>query len=359
MMPSKGTQSRESFLFTMPQSDLKNVSYRGSSFYDSFELICHDVETTPIPHQPSSPIPVAPAVPVAVPVAPTVPPPPPPPPAAPTNATATQKRHLTKRSVTKIQDEIKIHKCHSHGQEIDCSQLQLVNKNQPSECVRLNSESMSKTPTSMSIESKRPLWLILQHQSDDFEQSVQLIPGLKHDVDILAGGRLHSPNDQSNLNKRCGPAHLRHRRCTTSCKDRLAVDSCGCTLTQDLDPESALALLSVPICDEEKLRSCVHPHMEQGADIYFDCMKECKSDCSPTKNPFTLKNKATSLEDIWAKDMIEMNLSYLNAASSSVNSRPITSEQDAHQFIYVWIPIMVIAVVLVAFVLCYCARRLM
>jgi len=217
---------------------------------------------------------------------------------------------------------------------------------------------MGKTPTSMSIESKRPLWLILQHESDDFEQSVQLIPGLKHDIDISAGRHLVD-DQQSNLNKRCGPAHLRHRRCTTSCNDRLAVDACGCTLTRDLDPESALALLSVPICDEEKLRSCVHPHMEQGADIYFDCMKECKIDCSPRPNPFTLKNKATSLEDIWAKDMIEMNLSYLNAGSS-VNSRPImTSEKDAHQFIYIWVPIMVIAVVLVAFVLCYCAKRLM
>jgi hypothetical protein len=194
----------------------------------------------------------------------------------------------------------------------------------------------------------------MQHQAslDEFEQSVELTPGLKHTVDIMAQ-KLGSTME----NNRCGPPHLRHRRCTTSCTDRLAVDACGCTLTPDVDPESAAALLSVPICDEQKVRQCVHPHMEQASDSYFECMKECKDECA-TQKPFTLRNKASSaLAD---KDVIQMDLSFLSTLSSgSIDSRPVNAEMDPHQLVYIWVPIMVLAVLLVAFILFYCARRMM
>lgn len=178
----------------------------------------------------------------------------------------------------------------------------------------------------------------------------------------------------------CGPAHLRHRRCTLSCNDRLAVDNCGCTLTPDPDPESAAALFAVPLCDEQKVRQCVHPHLQQNADAYLQCVKECKIECNNKeggnvgfvggKKSFTLKSHATSLVDddiVSAKDVVEMNLSFLGGTGGqsstsklpSINSRPVNADLDAHQFVYVWVPIMVIAVLLVAFILCYCARRLM
>jgi len=356
VMPSKGTQNRESFLFTMPQSELKNVSYRGSSFYDSFELICQGPETTTFPTLATTtpPAPASQPIVVAQPPTPPLQPPPPPPPAQ-TNSTS-KKRQLKKREAVNIHNEMKLRECKLRGENIDCAKIQIKDKNHASECIQLDAEAMSQSPASITLETKRPVWLVLQHQAslDDLEQSLQLTPGLKHTVDVLA-----QKHDKEQENKRCGPPHLRHRRCTTSCNDRLAVDGCGCTLTPDPDPESAAALLAVPICDEQKLRSCVHPHLEQASDMYFDCMRECKAECSPHK-PFTMKSKATSSSDIWAKDVIEMNLSFLGASSSApINSQPVSADVDGRQFIYIWVPILVLAVLLVAFVLCYCARRLM
>lgn len=412
VMPSKGTQNRESYLFSMPQGELKNVSYRGSSSYDSFELICQDPHptqfptfaTTPVapaiaqlptgaaqpppPPPPPSPQAAASSLPPPPPPSPaqsqgsqpspppppvsqnqtqvqpeassTLPPPPPPSPASSSAAAiarelagnSTQKRQKRETNIN-IFEEPKLRECLLNGEKIDCERLRLVDPMHPSECVQLNAETISENQATITLESKQPLWLVMQHQAslDEFEQSLELMPGLKHSVDLVAQkfNSDQSPNTDVKKNQMCGPAHLRHRRCAASCQDRTAVDSCGCTLL----PSTSTDMLSVPLCDEQKIRECVHPKMEQSSDSYFQCMKECKAECDSPVKPFVIRNKVVeSIKD----GLIRMDLSFLTG--NSIDSHPIMTEMDQDKFVYIWVPALFLVVLFAVFLLASCVKRL-
>jgi len=306
-----------SFLFSMRQAILKNTTYTLSRTYDSFELICKDspqsIGTTP------------PTVVVAAP---------------PGQPRQTKKREVPKQNLDNDQlisvstEPLIFRDCKRGLKPIDCSKL-IKEKPDTPQCVQLNTDT-TRDHVSISIDTKKPIRFSVEEPDlDSFEEHVSLAPGRKHIIDM----KLEKGNQDSS---NCGPLKSRGRRCAAVCNDRLAIDVCGCSLNADPDMGYVGSMVSVPLCTEQQLRSCVLDQLR--SENFFDCMNECKKECSSWR-PFTFHaSKGSKLE---SGDYLTLELRFTRPPSD-VEAQPMWWNKNAEQMMQVWAPALVVAMLILA-----------